>query len=89
MYEQEVTTKDGLVRVVRANSEAELAEAIQSSEDTRTAVAPDITDPEDGNKIVSPENKGVEAPYVQPADPEAPVEEAVEEEAPKASKKKK
>lgn len=83
MFEEEVKTKNGVTKRVVAGSQEELDEAVKAVKNEQSPVAPDINDPKDGNKIVSPDNKHTEAPYVQP------VQEVPEEETPKPSPKKK
>lgn len=68
MYGKDVETKNGVVKHVVANSEEELAEAVKAVAAEQSAVAPDIHNPKDGNKIVSPDNLHTELPYVQPVE---------------------
>lgn len=63
MFQKEVTTKDGTVKMVVASSQEELDEAVKVISQDEAPVAPDIDDPKDANKVVSPENthaQGVE-----------------------------
>lgn len=53
MFSEEVTTKSGQVKVVRADNEAELAEAVKVAKGEQAPVAPDINNPEHGNVVVS------------------------------------
>lgn len=74
MFEKTVTTKNGVEKRVVAQSQEELDEAVKAVKAEQSAVAPDIHNPKDGNKIVSPDNKHTEAPFVQSADPDSPEE---------------
>lgn len=65
MFGQDIETKNGVVKHVTARTEEELAEAVKAVKAEKSEVAPDITNPKDGNKIVSPENRHTELPYVQ------------------------
>ena len=55
-FEKVVKTKDGVEKTVVANSEEELKEAVAAVKKDQAPVAPDINNPADANKIVSPEN---------------------------------
>ncbi len=52
MLSQEVTTKDGNVKMVMADSEEELAEAVKVAKGDQLAASPDINNPAHGNVIV-------------------------------------
>lgn len=80
MFSEQVTTKDGHVKNVVADSQEELDEAVKAVKNDSVPVSPDLTVPGD-NAIVSPDNLAVEPPYVQPKDPEEIPDE------PKESKK--
>lgn len=82
MFNQEVTTKNGVVKNVIAQSQEELDEAVKAVKAEHTDPAPDILDPKDGNKIVSPDNKHTE-------DIPSVVDNSVEPEAPEESKEEK
>lgn len=82
MYREEVNGK-----VVVASNPQELAEGVAAVKAEVTAVAPDITNPKDGNKIVSPDNKHTEEPYVQPV-PQVPEEKNTESDSKKSESKK-
>lgn len=87
MFEKIVTTKNGVEKRVVAQNQEELDEAVKAVKAEQSAVAPDIHNPKDGNKIVSPDNAHTEPPFVQPADPDAPTE--AEESSPKDKAKTK
>lgn len=55
-FEKVVVTKDGVEKTVKAYSKEELEEGIKAVKKDKAPVAPDINNPADGNKIVSPEN---------------------------------
>lgn len=81
MFEQEVTTKDGITRTVKAPTQELLDEAVKVSKQTEAPVGPDITVPGD-NAIVSPDNLPVEPiPSVvdNNAEPEQKVDQPEEE----------
>lgn len=84
MFKEEVTTQNGIKKTIVANSKEDLDEAVKVAKAEQSAVAPDIHNPEDGNKIVSPDNKHTE-------DVPTAVDNSVEEapEPPKAEKPKK
>lgn len=63
---QEVTTPNGVTKVVVGQTQEELDEAVKAVKAEQSAVTPNILDPRDGNKVVSPDNKHTESPYVQP-----------------------
>lgn len=56
MFQQEVVTKNGVTKTIIASTPEELAEGVKAAEREKAAKAPDIHNPKDGNKIVSPEN---------------------------------
>lgn len=56
MYNKEITTKDGVVKNIIANSQEELDEAVKVSKGDEAPKQLDINDPKDGNKVVSPDN---------------------------------
>jgi hypothetical protein len=60
MFEKDVETKNGVTKHVIAHSQEELDEAVQAVKAEHSAPAPNILDPRDGNKIVSPDNKHTE-----------------------------
>jgi hypothetical protein len=68
MFGEDVETKNGVTKHVVANSKEELAEAVKAAKAEKSPQAPDIDNPKDGNKVVSPENSHTEAPYVQPSE---------------------
>lgn len=76
MFEETVTTKNGVVKRIVASSRQELDEAVKAAKNEQTPDAPNIHDPRDGNKIVSPDNKHTENPPVQP--PEGSTEPTAE-----------
>ncbi len=85
MFSQEVTTKNGAVKNVVAQSQEELDEAVKAVKAEQSAVAPDINNPKDGNKIVSPDNKHTED---VPSQVDNNVEEVSTEEPKKEAKPK-
>lgn len=60
MFSEDVTTGNGVVKHVVASSQEELDEAVLAVKAEVSSVAPDINDPSDGNKVVSPDNKHTE-----------------------------
>jgi hypothetical protein len=52
MFQQDVTTKDGTVKKVMANTEQELAEAVRVAKGDQLTASPDINNPDHGNVIV-------------------------------------
>lgn len=83
MYQKEVTTKDGNVKNVIAGSQEELDEAVKVLKGDEAPRQPDINDPKDGNKIVSPDNlqrdTAAEVNRVKEVDPDvAPTPKPVE-----------
>lgn len=56
MFSKDVKTGNGVYKHVVALTKEELAEAVAAVKAEVTTVAPDITNPDDGNKIVSPDN---------------------------------
>lgn len=60
MFQKEITTKDGVVKNVIAGSQEELDEAAKVAKSDQAPKQLDINDPEDGNKIVSPDNMWVD-----------------------------
>lgn len=60
MYSEDVTSGNGTVKHVVAQSQEELDEAVRAIKAEHSAPAPDILDPRDGNKIVSPDNRHTE-----------------------------
>lgn len=91
MFSEDVTTKNGVIKHVVANSQEELDEAVKAVKAEYQAPAPDIHDPKDGNKIVSPDNLPVEPiPSVvdNSVDPEVPEEPKEEEKVDDKSKEK-
>lgn len=61
MFEETVTTKNGVEKRIVAQSQEELAEAVKIAKAEQSAEVPNIHNPEDGNKIVSPENRHTES----------------------------
>lgn len=92
MFSEDVTTKNGVVKHVVAQSQEELDEAVKAIKAEETPTPPDINDPEDGNKIVSPDNLHTEPiPTVvdNSVEAEEPKEEVEEDKPKKVSKPKK
>lgn len=53
MLTQEITTGNGVVKMIMASDPQELAEAVAAAEVEVSQTQPDINNPEDGNKVVS------------------------------------
>lgn len=70
MFHEEITTKNGVVKQVIGQTQEELAEAVKAVKNEELSVAPNIHDPRDGNKVVSPDNRHTESSYVQPEEVE-------------------
>lgn len=56
MFTQKVTNKDGVEKNVIAQTQEELDEQVKAIRGEAAPVAPNIDDPKDGNKVVSPDN---------------------------------
>jgi len=67
-FQKEVVTGNGVTKNIIANSQEELDAQVKAAKTEVSAVAPDINDPKDGNKIVSPPavvDNNVEEPVVK------------------------
>lgn len=60
MFQKEVTTKDGVVKNIIASTQEELDEAVKIAKSDEAPYQPDINDPKDGNKVVSPDNTWID-----------------------------
>lgn len=60
MFQEEVKNKDGVVKNIIASSQEELDEAVKIAKGDEAPYQPDINDPKDGNKVVSPDNMWVD-----------------------------
>jgi hypothetical protein len=78
-FREEVTTQEGVVKTIVANDPQELAEGVAAAKAEVPVVAPDINNPEDGNKIVSPDNQHTEPAFDQAVANNAPEEKISEE----------
>ncbi len=56
MLSREVTTKGGVTKTIMADNPEELEQAVRAAEAEEAKTQPDINNPEDGNKVVSPDN---------------------------------
>jgi hypothetical protein len=64
MFSKDVKTGNGNVKHVVALTKEELGEAVEAVKAEFTPAPPDINNPADANKIVSPDNRHTELPPV-------------------------